>query len=86
MEAVRDPGHTLVSRAQVHVTPEAAVFLPDGKLVYHGQIDDRYIDFGKDRLEPTKRDLEGKLEAIIKGEPVTPSSTRAIGCYIADEP
>ena len=79
-----DPHHVLVRRAQAHVTPEAAVFRPDGELIYHGRIDDRYVDFGKERLAAAHHDLEDILKAVLAGRPVRPSSTRAIGCYIAD--
>lgn len=79
---MRDPEHSLVRRAKVRVTPEAAIFLPDGTLIYHGRIDDRYVDFGQARPEPTQRDLQQVLTDILAGKPVAESSTRAIGCSI----
>jgi hypothetical protein len=82
-QAFRDPDHGLVKLAQATVTPEAAVFVA-GRLVYHGRIDDRYVDFGVDRAAPTVHDLDEAIAAAIKGEPVPQESTRAIGCYIAD--
>src|SRR5262245_16503558 len=47
-QIVRDPYHALVRLAQARVTPEAAVFLPGRRLVYHGRIDNRYADLGKE--------------------------------------
>ena len=85
MPVIRDPDHTLVHKAKVRVTPEAAVFLPDGTLIYHGRIDDRYVDFGKDRPEPTQRDLQEILTQILAGRRLTESSTRAVGCTIPEE-
>jgi hypothetical protein len=82
--ALRDPKHCLVRLARVHVTPEAAVFLPGQRLVYHGRIDDRYADFGKERPEATKHDLEDVLEAILHGRPIPFATRRAVGCYIPD--
>lgn len=82
--ALRDPNHELVKLAKAHVTPEAAVFSAKGELLYHGRIDDRYIDFGKYRPEPTVHDLEDALRAVVAGKPVAVSSTRAIGCFLAD--
>ena len=79
---LRDPQHVLVKRAKVSVTPEAAVFGPDGQLLYHGRIDNWYVDFGKARVAATQHDLQRVLEAIIEGKPVRPKTTRAIGCYI----
>ena len=43
---LRDPRHELVKTSKVKITPEAAVFVPGKGLVYHGRIDDRYVDFG----------------------------------------
>ena len=53
-------------------------------VLYRGRIDDRYIEFGKDRPEPTVRDLERALDAIIAGKPVPVRETRAIGCILSD--
>jgi hypothetical protein len=82
-EAFRDPDHVLVKAAGATVTPEAAVFA-GGKLVYHGRIDDRYVDLGLERPAATTRDLADALTAVIAGKPVHPSSTQAVGCFIAD--
>jgi hypothetical protein len=82
LRALRDPRHALVQRAEVRVTPEAAVFFRDGRVVYRGPIDDRFADFGKERPSPTRRELEEALLAILHGQPVPTATTRAIGCYI----
>jgi hypothetical protein len=81
--ALRDPNHALVARAKATVTPESAVFERGGRLVYHGRIDDRQVDFGKARPEPTRRDLQDALEAVLAGQ--TPSETEAptVGCAIS---
>src|SRR5438876_4764613 len=83
-QALRDPRHTLVRLAQARVTPEGAVFLPGGRLVYHGRIDNRYADLGKERPEATQRDLEEVLKAIVQGKPVPYSTAKAVGCYIPE--
>ncbi|MGO8998816.1 MAG: redoxin domain-containing protein [Polyangiaceae bacterium] len=82
-EALRDPGHTLVARAKATVTPESAVFARGGALVYHGRIDDRNIDLGEARPEPTRRDLEEALDAVLAGRAPAETEARAIGCAIA---
>ncbi len=84
LRALRDPGHHLVKRSQVQVTPEAAVFVADGRLVYHGRIDDRYVDFGKERFAPTERDLETAVKACLANKTVPRAATKAIGCYIPE--
>ena len=80
--ALRDPGHVLVARAGVNVTPEAAVFLPSGEVAYRGRIDDRQVDFGRARPEPTRRDLVLALDAMLGGRPVETKTTLPIGCSI----
>ncbi len=82
--AVRDPRHLLARRAQAKVAPEAAVFDSAGKLAYVGRIDDRYINFGKERATPRTHELESAISAVLSGRPVVPSRTRAVGCFLAD--
>jgi protein-disulfide isomerase len=79
----RDANQQLVKATGVTVTPEVA--LMDGKqLLYRGRIDDRYIEFGKDRPAPTTHDLEAALQAAIDGKPIAAKRTQAIGCYLSD--
>ena len=80
--AIRDTRHELVKLSQARTTPEAAVFLPGGKLIYHGRIDDRYADLGKERSKATRHDLIEVLELIAGGKTPTFNATRAIGCSI----
>jgi thiol-disulfide isomerase/thioredoxin len=82
--ALRDPGHELVKLAKARVTPEAAVFSASGQLLYHGRIDNRYVDLGKSMPQPTRRDLEEALRSVLAGKPVQVASTPAIGCFLAD--
>jgi hypothetical protein len=82
--ALRDPDHVLVSRARATITPEAAVFSQSGELVYHGRIDDQYVDFNKKRPAPTKHDLQNAITATLAGTPVPVPATEAVGCFIAD--
>jgi peroxiredoxin len=81
-QALLDPTHSLVGLSQATVTPEAAVFLPDRRLVYHGRIDNREVVFGSTRPEATEHDLRRVLQRIVQGQTVTPSSTPSVGCYI----
>ena len=84
--ALRDPSLALTRKASASVTPEAAVFLPDGRLAYHGRIDDRFPALGTARPEPTQRDLEAVLETILAGKPPVSSQTKAVGCFIPGLP
>lgn len=82
LRVLRDLRHGLVNRSGVQVTPEAAVFLRDGRVVYRGRIDDKFADFGKERPSPSRHDLEEALISILNGNPIMNSTSVAIGCYI----
>jgi len=82
--AIRDPAHTLVRRAEATITPEAAVFSGSGQLLYHGRIDNRYIEVGKSMPSPTRHDLEDAIAAALGGRPQPEASAPAVGCYLAD--
>ena len=84
LPALRDTVQELVTLTGVTVTPEAAVADARGHIVYRGRIDDRYVDFGRDRPAPTTHDLEWALDAIVAGKPVAVPETRAVGCILAD--
>src|SRR5205823_6888090 len=60
-----DPEQQLVRISGAKRTPEVAIFSPEGKLIYRGRIDDRYVDFGKKRDAPQQRDLQNALDAIL---------------------
>jgi hypothetical protein len=79
--AVLDADHQYVTRAGARTTPEAAVFV-QGRLIYSGRIDDRYLDIGKVRPEAVHRDLEEVLVAVAAGRNLKRRSTRAVGCAI----
>jgi thiol-disulfide isomerase/thioredoxin len=82
--AVRDPKQTLVKLSEARVTPEAAVFSANGKLMYHGRIDNWYESFGHARPTPTTHELRDALEAVLAGRLPNVTATRAVGCYLAD--
>ena len=83
IDSVRDVDQKLVKLTGVTITPEAAV-MQGSQLLYRGRIDDRYIEFGKDRPAPTQRDLEIALDAAMTGKPIRVKETQAIGCILAD--
>jgi len=86
LSILRDPDYALVKRAQVHVTPEAAVFSPRGRLLYHGRIDDWYVDFTRARSSPTTHDLSAALDAAVADKPVPMASAPAVGCFLPGLP
>jgi len=84
LQVALDPKHKLVKLAAAVVTPEAAVFSSQGQLLYHGRIDNRYVDIGRRLPAPTRKDLELALGAVLAGRPVTEATAPAVGCYISD--
>jgi thiol-disulfide isomerase/thioredoxin len=84
LRALRDPDGELVKAAQTRVTPEAAVFRADGRLLYHGRIDDWYAEFGKARPAPSTHELSAALESSVTGKPVAVATMPAVGCFLPD--
>jgi hypothetical protein len=80
-----DTAQTLTRMARATTTPEAAVFLFErGTLheVYRGRIDDRYLNLGTERPQPTHHDLEEAIRAVLAGKPVPPPTGPTVGCSI----
>jgi len=77
-----DTKQQLVRWTGASITPQAAILAPDGKLLYLGRVDDRVVDFGKQRLQPTVTDLRDSLEAVLAGKPVPHAATKSVGCAI----
>jgi len=86
LPVLRDPDYTLVKKAQVQVTPESAVFSSEGRLLYHGRIDDWYVDFGRARNAPTTHELSAALDAAVTDKPVKTASAPAVGCFLPGLP
>ena len=86
LKAIRDPGSVLVKESMVTVTPEAAVFSADRRLLYHGRIDDWYQDFGKARQAPTTHELSDAIVAAIAGGAPATANMPAVGCYLPESP
>ena len=82
LAALRDVRHDLVRWTEATSTPEVAVIVSGRGVVYHGAIDDRYVNFGQARQEPQHRYLEEVLSAVVEGREVEWQSTKSIGCTI----
>jgi AhpC/TSA family len=79
-----DPGHELVRACHATVTPEAAVFATNKRLLYNGRIDNRTEALGKMRPEATEHDLESVLDALLEGRPPTKGYSTPVGCRIPE--
>jgi hypothetical protein len=84
LPGLRDPKHVLVKLARAEITPEVAVFDHDRHLVYHGRIDNWYVEFGRPRPAPTTHELENAIDSALAGKSMTPSGVKGVGCYISD--
>lgn len=60
------------------VTPEAFLFDKNGKLAYHGAIDDNHRDAGKVQ----KRYLKDALDAVTAGKAPAVQESKSMGCGI----
>lgn len=83
---LRDTRQELAARAGVKVTPEAALFDAGGVRRYRGRIDDRYVDFGKQRREATTHELVDAIEAVLAGGTPPVAEVEAVGCPLPPLP
>ncbi len=87
-----DPHHKLVAITHAKVTPESAVLVPEHggtetlRTVYHGRIDDRYLEIGRERPAATQHDLERAIVDVLQHRFVQPPDGSAVGCGIVGQP
>jgi AhpC/TSA family len=87
-----DPHHKLVALTHAKVTPESAVLIPEHagaetlRTVYHGRIDDRYLEIGRERPAATQHDLERAIVNVLQHRSVQPPDGPAVGCGIVGQP
>lgn len=84
LPVAHDVQHVLVKKSRAAITPEAAVFDANRRLIYHGRIDDLYQDFGRARRAPTTHELEDAIQAALAGHTLASDAVPAVGCYISD--
>ncbi len=77
-----DPHQTLARETGARFTPEVVILGPAGQQLYRGRVDNRFIEPGKTRYQPTENDLEEALGAILQGKAAPHPVTRTIGCAI----
>ncbi len=75
---LKDPGNKVADLYDARRTPEVYVIGRDGKLLYHGRIDDNSNDASK----VTSPDLKNALDALLAGQPIAKAETKAFGCTI----
>ena len=75
---VKDPSNKVADLYGASHTPEVYVVDKSGKLRYHGRIDENSDDAAK----VTSPDLKNALDALLAGQTVAKSETKAFGCSI----
>lgn len=80
--ALLDPHQTLARETGARSTPEVVILGPEGQKLYRGRVDNRFVDFGKTRYQPTENDLQEALDAILEGKAPPHPVTRVLGCAI----
>lgn len=77
-----DPSQALVRHVGATITPQAAILSSDGRLLYLGPIDNRFVDFGKSRPQATESYLRSGLDDVLAGKAIVVASRHSIGCSI----
>lgn len=92
LHVLLDPHHRLVDLTRARVTPEAAVLVPEQfsaeplRVLYHGRVDNRYIQIGQQRPSATAYDLERAIVDVLQHQPVQPPDGPPVGCGIIGQP
>ena len=80
---IPDAQHNYVRAFDATHTPQVVVAALDGFVVYHGAIDDRYIDVaGRKRQFASRHFLKDALRAIRDRKQPAVTSSRPVGCFI----
>ncbi len=74
----KDPDNKVADLYGAGHTPEVYVVTPDGKLRYHGRIDENYEDPSK----VASPDLKNALDDLLANKTVAKAETKAFGCSI----
>ena len=75
---VKDTGNKVADLYDARHTPEVYIIDKEGKLRYHGRIDENYEDASK----VSSPDLKNALDALLGGQAVAKTETKAFGCSI----
>lgn len=80
----RDRFGTLARKLGATMTPEAFVVDAEGRVRYHGRIDDQFAARRVRNANPTGAGLKDAIAAILKGEEVKVPHVPAVGCPIPE--
>ncbi|GAC1468074.1 MAG: thioredoxin family protein [Isosphaeraceae bacterium] len=83
---IRDRGGSLAARLGATVTPEAFVIDPEGRIRYHGRIDDQFAGRQKPTANPANHELSDAVAAVLGRREVSVTEVKAVGCPIPAPP
>ncbi len=81
---VRDPSGSLSARIGATVTPEVFVIDDQGRIRYHGRIDDQFAGRQKPNANPAANELQDALVAVLDGREPAVKHVDAVGCPIPE--
>ena len=79
---VCDRDGALAAKLGVKVTPEAFVIDAEGRVRYHGRIDDQFAARQQRNANPTTSELNDAIAAVLAGRAVVAENVPAVGCPI----
>ena len=82
----RDRRGRLAAQLGARVTPEAFVLDDQGRVRYHGRIDDQFAARQTRNANPMTRELHDAVSAVLAGRAVAIEHVEAVGCPIPDQP
>ncbi len=74
---LKDAGNKIADRLGANVTPEAYFIDANGKLLYHGRIDNN-----RNAAQIETSDLRNALDAALAGKAIEKTEAKAFGCTI----
>jgi Copper type II ascorbate-dependent monooxygenase, N-terminal domain/Copper type II ascorbate-dependent monooxygenase, C-terminal domain len=83
---VRDRRGSFARKVGATKTPEAFLIDDQGKVRYHGRIDDQYVARGVRNATPSGSDLKTAIESVLAGKAVAVPYVAAVGCPIPEMP
>ena len=83
---VRDRSGSLAAKVGATVTPETFVVDSDGRIRYHGRIDDQFAARQKANANPATHELRDALAAVLGGREIPNPFVAAVGCPLPDVP
>ena len=81
---VRDRHGAFAAKIGATMTPEAFVVDADGRVRYHGRIDDQFAKRMVRNANPAGNELKDALTALLKGDEVKAAHVAAVGCPIPE--